>query len=72
MFTIIPYEVVFYREDEPQLICLIEYGGIKMEAIDSAEGYKIMRLLDTDPSCFLNPKFQPGSLIMKSNEVKLL
>lgn len=70
LYTIVPIETIFEEEDSagtgvfsPTPI-MIRRDGIDLlvEQMPGGE-YRIQRLISTNPRDFLNPKWQPGSIL---------
>lgn len=65
LYTIMPTELVLEGIDQPvKPPQEIDLGNIKLlvETMGFNQG-KVVRLISTDPQDYLNPNFQPGSLI---------
>ncbi len=66
LYSIIPAEVVFQTDPQSLEIKLLEadYMGKRVEVMKvSDQSYKIVRLVDTNPQTYLNPLFEPGSIV---------
>lgn len=66
LYSIVPPEVVFEGAADPGSITYFEaeYMGEKVIVAQTADRrYEISRLMSTRPSSFLNPRFQPGSVV---------
>lgn len=64
LYTIIPYEEVFDEGDQILSSREISVGGIFMQVQpgDNNSG-QIARIISTDPQDYLNPNYQPGTMI---------
>ncbi|WP_409305480.1 YlzJ-like family protein [Peribacillus sp. SCS-155] len=65
LYTMMPHEQMFPAETEvyTNTVCL-KYNGIELMATrDENNGYKVERIISTDPAHFLNSSVQPGSFI---------
>ena len=70
LYSIIPAEVVFQTDPQSPEIKLLEadYMGKRVEVMKvSDQSYKIVRLVDTNPKTYLNPLFEPGSIVIWSD-----
>lgn len=65
LYSIIPAEVVFsYSDDKDNKKVEFLWRGEKIEAISLENNrYMINRLLSTSPKAYLDPEFQPGTII---------
>ncbi|MGE5474273.1 MAG: YlzJ-like family protein [Ignavibacteriales bacterium] len=76
LYSIIPPEVVFRNIEEenyPKPI-KVKYKGEIIEVIPinkEKTDYSISRILSSSPKAFLNPSFQPGSVV-KTNEFDII
>jgi hypothetical protein len=73
LYSVIPAEFVFRNDSQPSEIRLIEadYMGKMVEVMRiTDQSFKIVRLIDTDPKAYLNPLFEPGSIV-DSRDLKL-
>ena len=65
LYTIMPPEVVLEGMNQPvKPPQEIDLGNVKLlvETMGLNQG-KVVRLISTDPQDYLNPNFQPGSII---------
>ena len=71
LYTIVPVEAIFDEEEStgtgvfnPTTPIMIRRNGIDLlvEQLPGGE-YRIQQLISTDPRDFLNPKWQPGSIL---------
>ena len=66
LYTIFPYEVIFGTCNDAIIsnIKSIRYKGIDIEAEQiNTSIYRIRRILSSNTSIFLNPAYQPGTII---------
>ncbi|HEY8532017.1 MAG TPA: YlzJ-like family protein [Limnochorda sp.] len=65
LYTIYPLELVLGEEEGegPALVELSVAGRPVMAARDPSGGLTLHRLLSTDPADYLNPGFQPGTIL---------
>ncbi|MBM4763908.1 YlzJ-like family protein [Bacillus sp. B15-48] len=65
LYTMMPQELIFpeqENQDESQL--MLNYKGIQVLAEqEDARSYRIVRVMSTDPSHYLNPDYTPGTKI---------
>lgn len=64
LYTIMPPEEIWAEEQEDVELKDVDFQGCMMqiEPVDTATG-KVVRILSTDPQDYLNPAFQPGSIV---------
>lgn len=64
LYTPIPMEIVLEGLDKERTYREVQIDGITMivERINDSES-KIIKLISTNPSDFLNPAFQPGKIL---------
>ena len=63
LYTIVPPEELFF-DDEPAASVEAAVNGVPMLVVPLGDGLaRIERLLSTDPDHFLDPRYQPGSLV---------
>lgn len=68
IYTPMPLEIVLDGVQQNRCYKEIQVDGVKLQVEELQNGqYRINQLLSTDPSDFLNPKFQPGNLITYEN-----
>lgn len=68
LYSIVPIEIVFadYSSKKPEESIEFDYLGERVEVSPlSNDQYMIKRLISTSPRAYLNPKFQPGTIINK-------
>lgn len=70
LYTIVPIETIFEEEESSGIgkftpaPITIRRDGIELLAEQLPGGeYRIQRLISTNPQDFLNPKWQPGSIL---------
>lgn len=66
IYSIIPNEVIFndFQDEKNYAYEEIEYKGYLLQvSIDKNNGYKIQRIISTDPDAYLNNEIQPGNII---------
>lgn len=63
LYTIVPTEAILDEESSPELV-EVSHAGITMlvAPMDRAQG-RIVQVISTDPSHFLNPAYQPGNSV---------
>jgi|GEM_PF-561825 len=68
LYSIIPEEEVWADDsfDCNFHDTVIDGCMVQVEPIDGARG-RVVRVLSTDPQAYLNPAFQPGSLVPLTN-----
>ncbi|WP_058485209.1 YlzJ-like family protein [Defluviitalea phaphyphila] len=72
IYSIIPNDVIFrdlkyeknYEREE------IEYKGCILQVSSYDNGYKIQRIISTNPIDYLNKEIQPGNVIYLNNRNK--
>lgn len=63
-YTIIPSEELFLGDEEPPALIAAAVSGVPVLVAPLGDGLaRIERLLSTDPNHFLDPRFQPGTLV---------
>lgn len=70
LYSVIPPEVVFGNNQDNYYNSFreIDYMGQKVQvAALSNNEFVITRLISTSPGDYLNPRFQPGTVIKKGN-----
>lgn len=68
LYSIVPADIIFGKNEgfELEESLEINYLGERVEVSPLTNNqYMIKRLISTSPRAFLNPKFQPGSIIKK-------
>lgn len=67
LWTVMPLELVFGPQEPAVPYEEVEYGGTKLmvERLSPTEG-KIVRVISSNPDDFLNPRYQPGTLLTYS------
>lgn len=64
MYSVVPNDIIFREANRgAETIIQTSHRGHLVEAISSAEGCCISRVLSTDPSAYLDPLLQPGTKI---------
>lgn len=64
LYSIIPAELVFSGYENESKYIEMDYMGEKVEVMPlSNSEYRINRLISTSPKAYLNPAFQPGTII---------
>ncbi len=67
LYTIIPEEELFTEDTGYGVTQCVEFAGVLMEVLAEKGGaFSVVRLLTTDPLCYLDTRFQPGSTISLS------
>lgn len=68
LYSIVPDEEIWTEEASDSSFHEVEIDGCMMqvEPIDAARG-RVVRILSTDPQAYLNPAFQPGSVVLMQN-----
>lgn len=70
-WTLLPEELIFDSLDSSQAVPPIHetiVDGIPLLVQQDGDGFRVVRLLSTDPAHFLDPRFQPGSFIFASHK----
>lgn len=65
LYTMTPPEQVFATDQEAynkQMTVPCEAGSLMVEQQEDGE-YRIIRLLSSDPNAFLNPAYEPGTIL---------
>lgn len=62
IYTIMPTELIFPVETAGETN-LINRDGRSILARRDADGWRVERLLSTDPADFLDPRWQPGAVL---------
>lgn len=64
LYTIVPYDDIFSETDSIANRQEITIGGVIMQ-FEPGEGNlgKISRLISTNPQDYLNPRYQPGTIV---------
>ncbi len=72
IYSIIPYEKVFYNEDDNTIMRMeASFQGEKVVLIKNSDNtYTLDRLLSTNPKAYLKPELSPGTLLMNVEPVK--
>ncbi|NLY54148.1 MAG: hypothetical protein GX060_05995 [Firmicutes bacterium] len=70
--TIIPLETVFQDSDKLAAPQELVYLGQKVlaEPLEQPGEFKLVRLISSDPALYLNPAFQPGTVIRYPAQAK--
>jgi hypothetical protein len=65
LYTIIPFEQVFQDVDKVTAPKELQYLGQRVLALPLPEPgqFRIVQLISTDPTLFLRPEWQPGTVI---------
>ncbi|OCA85419.1 hypothetical protein A8F94_11030 [Bacillus sp. FJAT-27225] len=63
LYTMMPEELIFPPVFEPQIRQIINFQGVPMEIEADGDGYRIVRILSTNPGDFLDSRWAPGSKI---------
>ncbi|WP_028775811.1 YlzJ-like family protein [Shimazuella kribbensis] len=66
-WTPLPEELIFSQQDD-SLPAIHEtiVDGVSLLVQQDGDAFRVVRLLSTDPAHFLDPRFQPGNVIMSS------
>lgn len=62
-WTVLPPEVVFQPVEEAPRRLTATYDGRRVICEASADGWRLSALLSTDPNDFMDPRFQPGTVL---------
>lgn len=65
IYTPMPLELVFEGMDQPSIpLQELDYGDTKLlvEPVGLNQG-KVVRLISTQPMDYLNPQYQPGTIV---------
>lgn len=64
LYSIVPNEDIWSEESVDYNFHEVMIDGfmVQVEPIDGASG-RVVRVISTDPQAYLNPTFQPGSLV---------
>lgn len=71
LYTPIPSEMIFPEDDShfaKQQTVEID-GGLLVVEPTSTDEYKIVRLISSDPSLYLNQKYYPGQMIKATPQI---
>ena len=66
IYSIIPNEVIFrdFQDDHEFEYEEMEYKGYLLQVrLEQNNGYKIQRIISTDPYAYLNTEIEPGNVI---------
>jgi hypothetical protein len=65
MYTIVPLDVVFHQPDAVKVPQELTYRGQRVlaEQLPEPGRFRLVQLISTDPSLYLDPAFQPGAII---------
>lgn len=65
LYTMIPHDQIFpTAEDEYTKYVTVTVGGVQLSAeMQENNGYRVNRILSTDPAHYLDQSIQPGSTI---------
>ncbi|WP_059170166.1 YlzJ-like family protein [Bacillus sp. FJAT-27445] len=64
LYTMMPEELIFPQvEATPLGRKIIDQNGISMEVEAFGEGYRVVRLLSTDPAHYMDGRWAPGTKI---------
>jgi precorrin-4 methylase len=64
LYTIIPQEAVFATDPEVYASqMMIDYEGVPLMVQKEEENYRVLRVMSSDPSHFLDNRFSPGMIL---------
>lgn len=63
LYTIMPYEHIYPEDVQSTNMELVSWKGIPLVAEREENRYKVVRILSTDPSDYLNDQVTPGQFI---------
>lgn len=65
LYTMTPHDQIFpANEDEYSRYVTVTVGGVQLSAVmEENNGYRVDRILSTDPAHYLDQSIQPGSAI---------
>ncbi|RFU61586.1 YlzJ-like family protein [Peribacillus glennii] len=65
LYTLMPLEQIFpAAENEYSRLVTVNIGGVQLSAeMQEGRGYRVERILSTDPAHYLDQSFQPGSTV---------
>ncbi|MDR4937112.1 YlzJ-like family protein [Rossellomorea marisflavi] len=64
LYTIIPQEAVFATDPEVYASqMMIDYEGVPLMVQKEEEKYRVLRVMSSDPSHFLDNRFSPGMIL---------
>ncbi len=64
-WSIVPEDMIFHGADDLRRPSEISYRGQRFlaDALDSPGEFRLVQLLSTNPAAFLQPEFQPGTVV---------
>jgi hypothetical protein len=64
LYTTVPQEMIFPQEDtsSKQMVIDINEGHLVVEQVSDGE-FRVVRLISSDPSAYLNDNYTPGKMI---------
>lgn len=64
LHTIVPSDIIFYKEEEYGENKIIQYGECMVEVHSEESGeYSITRIISSNPNDYLRSEIQPGVII---------
>ncbi|WP_370294523.1 YlzJ-like family protein [Rossellomorea marisflavi] len=64
LYTIIPQEAVFATDPDVYVSqMMIDYEGVPLMVQKEEENYRVLRVMSSDPSHFLDSRFSPGMIL---------
>lgn len=63
LYTIMPYEHIYPEDVQSSSPELISWNGIPLFAEREENRYKVVRVLSTDPTHYLNNQVTPGQFL---------
>ncbi|MHC8521833.1 YlzJ-like family protein [Rossellomorea sp. H39__3] len=64
LYTIIPQEAVFATDPEVYASqMMIDYEGVPLMVQKEEQNYRVLRVMSSDPSHFLDSRFSPGMIL---------
>ncbi|WP_100330967.1 YlzJ-like family protein [Bacillus xiapuensis] len=65
LYTTMPQEHIFPHDFTSEELELISWNGIPLYAERADHQYRVIRIVSTDPSHYLNDSLTPGSMISR-------
>ncbi|MFK2825052.1 YlzJ-like family protein [Bacillus sp. B190/17] len=63
LYTVMPHEHIYPQAEQASSLELVSWNGIPLFAEREEHRYKVVRIISTDPSHYLNEQVTPGQFI---------
>jgi hypothetical protein len=67
-WTLLPEELIFNEPENSLPIHETIVDGVSLLVQQDGDAFRVVRLLSPDPAHFLDPRFQPGNVIIPSKK----